>query len=166
MKLGYLSKGKKVMKNVFARMLVGCTVSVLLITGCGKTNNQDSVSSPAPLAAPTPVRTYKADNMILMFKNSSNPFEIREKVVGKRIETQMFVEKFIDEGANAKMIDANTGFFCRMPGSEYGQHNKRGVIVVVGTFVQEAGDIGLNDCHFVSNDLDWKATDSYEELIK
>jgi hypothetical protein len=101
-----------------------------------------------------------------MFKASSNPFEIREKVVGKRIETQMFVEKFIDEGNVAKMIDANTGFFCRMPGSEYGKHNKRGVIVVIGTFVEEGGSIGLNDCSFVSNDIDWKATDNYEELIK
>jgi hypothetical protein len=141
-------------------------VSALVISGCGKSNNEASVSAPASSIAPTPVRTYKADNMILMFKASSNPFEIREKVVGKRIETQMFVEKFIDEGNVAKMIDANTGFFCRMPGSEYGKHNKRGVIVVIGTFVEEGGSIGLNDCSFVSNDIDWKATDNYEELIK
>jgi hypothetical protein len=146
---------------------VALMLGALLLAGCGKSSDNSSGSAniqPPPPAIPAKV--YRADNMILMFKNSSNPFEIREKVVGKKIETQMFVEKFIDEGTNAKMIDANTGFFCRMPGSEYGQHNKRGVIVVVGTFVQEAGDIGLNDCHFVSNDLDWKATDSYEELIK
>ncbi|WP_062306875.1 hypothetical protein [Polynucleobacter sinensis] len=155
------------MKNLTKLISVGVIALLVSIGGCGKSgDNTPGAANVQPPPPAIPAKVYRADNMILMFKNSSNPFEIREKVVGKKIETQMFVEKFIDEGTTAKMIDANTGFFCRMPGSEYGQHNKRGVIVVVGTFVQEAGNIGLDDCHFVSNDLDWKATDSYEELIK
>jgi uncharacterized membrane protein YvbJ len=113
-----------------------------------------------------PSKVYKADNMIIAMKNLSNPFEVKDKIVGKRIETQMFVEKFVDEGNKARVIDANTGFFCRMDGREYGKHNKRGVIVVVGTLVSESGSIGLNDCEFVSYDSDWRPTNSYEELIK
>ena len=155
---GYMKK--------FCKISFGCLVLGLSIVGCGKSTNEPTAGASTPIAPPASARIYKADNMILMFKESSNPFEIREKVVGKRIETQMFVEKFIDEGTTAKMIDANTGFFCRMRGSEYGKHNKRGVIVVVGTFVEEGGSIGLNDCSFVSNETDWKATDNYEELIK
>lgn len=155
------------MRNLTKFISLGYVALLVAIGGCGKSgDNTSSVASVQPPPPVMPDRVYKADNMILMFKNSSNPFEIREKVVGKRIETQMFVEKFVDEGTTAKMIDANTGFFCRMLGSEYGKHNKRGVIVVVGTFVEESGVIGLNDCSFVSNDVDWKATDSYEELIK
>jgi hypothetical protein len=124
-----------------------------------------SVQSPEKSASSGPV--LKVDSLILALKSSSNPFEIRNKALGKSVETQIFVERFVDEGEFARMIDANSGFFCRMKGEEFGKHNKRGVIVVRGTLVEDGGKFGLDNCKFISNDVDWKATDnSFEDLIQ
>lgn len=99
----------------------------------------------------SPEETFeKIDSMALAFKYVSNPFEVR-KSLGKKMETEIFTENFIDEGSTAMVIDANDGFYCRMSGAEYGQHNQRGVMVVRGILAESNGRLGLDNCTFVSN---------------
>ena len=127
--------------------------------------------SPSVISLPTPNQSRnnlpKLDNLLLAMKYQSNPFDIRAKALSRPIETSMFQEKFIDEGVNARIIDANSGFFCLMRGSDYASSNKRGLIVVNGILGEYAGKIGLNDCKFISYDPSntWKATDDYEKFI-
>ena len=128
------------------RFLAAVTALVLPLAGCGK--------------------VYKVNSLELAVKQASDPFQIRDKVVGKTIETQMIVENFVDEGSDAKLIDALDGFFCRMKPSEFEKHNDRGVLVVRGTLVQDGGEIGLDHCEFVSNDANWKATSTYNDLVR
>lgn len=97
----------------------------------------------------------KIDSGIIAIKHSTNPFELR-KLVGGNYETQIFVEHFEDEGNTAFIIDANFGFYCRMLGTDFSQHNKRGTMVVRGSLAESKGRIGLNNCTFLSNDTDWK----------
>jgi hypothetical protein len=93
----------------------------------------------------------KIDSMVLTLKYSSNPFEVR-KLLGKKMETEIFAKEFIDEGSTAMVIDANVGFYCRMSGAEYGQHNKIGTMIVRGILAESNGRLGLDNCNFVSND--------------
>ncbi len=133
------------------------------------TDSFDSSSAPELTNTPTgnnkkeennnnaPISYQKIDSFELALKFNSNPFEVREKNIGKNYETSIFAEKFIDEGTDARIIDANSGFYCLMKGSEYSKHNKRGVMVVRGTLAEGGTGLGLIDCTFVSNDTEWSA---------
>lgn len=108
----------------------------------------------------------KKSNMSLVLSYSADPFAFREKMVGKNIETSLFVTAYADEGNTAKLVDGNTRFYCRMSGSDFSSIRKtigsRASIVVRGILaVDRAGsqDIGLDNCKFISVDTDWKATD-------
>ncbi len=124
-------------------------------------SNSSSVSIPDPSAkeeSTSETSSFtKIDSLTLALRYSSNPFEVREKNIGKRYETSIFADKFIDEGTHARVLDGNSGFFCRMKGSDYGKHNKRGIMVIRGTLAESSSGIGLDDCVFVSNDTNWKA---------
>ncbi len=122
-------------------------------------NLNDDIPDPSkPVIANSISATYdKVDSMILALKFSSNPFEIRENNIGKSYETSIFADKFIDEGTYARVLDGNTGFFCLMKGSDYGKHNQRGVMVVRGVLAEaQSIGIGLDNCTYVSNDINWK----------
>ncbi|NOT15558.1 MAG: zinc ribbon domain-containing protein [Methylotenera sp.] len=110
------------------------------------------------------IQYYKLDDLMISMKFQSNPFDVRKKLVGKYVETKMFVEKFVDEGNKARLIGDMSGFTCLMNGDEYGAHNKKGIIVVKGKVAEWSGGIGLDDCQYVSNDGDWKPTDDYESI--
>ncbi len=123
--------------------------------------------STLPQGKSTTDQALKVDSIILALKASSNPFELRKRALGKRVETQIFSESFIDEGNYARVIDGNSGIFCIMTGTEFGKHNKKGYKVVQGILMEDEGKFGLNDCSFVSDESGWKAPDNaYEELIK
>ena len=81
---------------------------------------------------------------LLVLKYSTNPFEFRRKAIGKYVETEIYQDKFIDEGTNARIIDLDSAFLCVMDGLEFGRHNKRTLIIVRGRLSESEGMIGLN----------------------
>ena len=134
-------------------------ISLLLITGCEK-KSEDITTSPTE-ATSQPQENYETVDMaVITMKYVSNPFEVR-KSLGKKIQTEMFANKFIDERTTAMVIDGNFGFYCRMKGEEYGQHNQIGTMVVRGTLAEDSsGRIGLDNCTFVSNQSSAAAADA------
>jgi len=99
----------------------------------------------------------KVNSVSLAIQYTTDPFSARN-MLGQLIETQIFADKFMDEGDVARVLDGNSGFYCRMSGSEYSKHNGRGAMVIRGKLSEIKGfGLGLENCVFVSKELDWKA---------
>lgn len=129
-------------------------IPVNSLAGGIKAVNPSTVASSNPQLADQDSGSYeKLDSGVMAMKYASNPFEVR-KSLGKKYETEIFTDKFIDEGSTALIIDGNFGFYCRMKGDEFGQHNQRGTMVVRGVLAESDGRIGLDHCIFVSNGSD------------
>lgn len=109
-------------------------------------------------------KIYKINDMILGLKYLSNPFDIRQRLLGKTIETRMGVFKFIDEGNQARLIGDGSGVACLMSPEEFSKNRSKGVKVVRGTLVEWSGGLSLDNCIYISDDINWKATDDIDDI--
>ena len=108
----------------------------------------------------------KIDYRTLPFMNSldlfgqylENKFELKRKN-GSMIRTVIFATTMSDEGNYAKIYDGNTNIYCRMPGDIYSAHKEareKGLILVAGKLNVGEMQMGLDDCHFISNADDYE----------
>jgi hypothetical protein len=109
-------------------------------------------------------KIYKVNDFLLSSAYAVDPFDVRNRLIGKIFETKLYVFNFFDEGSHARLAGDGSGLTCLMSGSEFSKNKSKGVKVVRGRLVEWSGGLSLNDCVYISDDESWKATDDIKTI--
>ncbi len=139
--------------------------NVTVKSGAGPIKNNENTSSQAEIKkASADEKIYKFDDFELASSYMSDPFSIRNKLIGKNVELKIFVDKFKDEGTKARLIADGSGVTCLMDGSEFSKHNDRSVKIVRGKLAEWSGGLSLDNCIYVGEGEGWEPTDKVSNV--
>jgi hypothetical protein len=107
---------------------------------------------------------YRLDSLVLAANYSSNPFSFRNGALGSSIQTNLFIENFVDEGVSALLIGAESGIRCRIRASEFPSGLQRGAYVVEGVLAEESQRLLLSPCRIIGSarEIQWSTNVAFD----
>ena len=142
------SRAMKLSKGDFVR--VGCKGDIkdsvyLHVNGCALVDSPNVAETNGD-NSPT-----KVDALSFALDQNTGGQKVNQ-YIGKLVETEIFVEKYLMKDGSKRLIDANSGLFCDIdPAQSSSFPDKRGGYVIKGILIIADGEVGLSRCQYVSS---------------